>query len=347
MKLIASRRLMLTLIIIFVSVLILLLLILQWSRVVNVFYPFVISIFIAYLLNPLVCMMEQRGIKRSLGIIIIYLAFISILVFICFYMIPQVVTDIGKLTADLPRYSAKVKDIVQSLQENYSKISLPEGIRNAVNNNITRVQGLVTSFLESLITSILNLLSKIFSLALIPILVYYFLKDYKNIGKKLTLLLPHKYRSRIIRICTNIDDVFGSYIRSQVILSLIIAVMTSIVLMILQVDFALIIGILNGITNIIPYFGPIIGAAPAVVIAFLQSPIKALYTLIAIIIIQQVESDIICPKITADIVGLHPLSVIFAMIIGGELFGMTGLILGIPAAAAIKVIYIDITRGLF
>lgn len=324
-----------------------LIILVYWNRIVDLIYPFIISIFTAYLLNPLVCKMEEKGIKRVWGIIIIYAAFLALLLFICFYLMPMLVRDIGKLIDNLPSYSEKIRDVVTSIQDKYSRISLPEGIKNAIDNNFVRLQGSITGYLESVTNSILTLLSKIFSIALMPILLYYFLKDYKKIGSKLVILIPHAYRKRIVRMCTSIDEVFGSYIRSQVILSLIIAVFTSLALLIIGVNFAVILGIINGITNIIPYFGPFIGGIPAVLIAFLQSPLKALYTLIAIAIIQQVESDIISPKITADIVGLHPLTVIFSLIIGGELFGMTGLILCVPAAAALKVIYNDIAKDMF
>lgn len=330
-----------------ILILIILAVYMNWNRITNIAYPFIISVFIAYLLNPLVCKMEQRGIKRTFGIIIIYLIFLGLMLFICFYMMPMIVSDIGKLVADLPGYSARLKGVIESIQDKYSRINLPDTIKNVIDNNVNKVESYISLYLEYVASSIIASLSMIFSIALIPILLYYFLKDFKKIGRKIMLLIPHKYRNHITRLAINIDDVFGNYIRSQIILSAIIAVMTTVVLLVLNIKFAVIIGIINGITNIIPYFGPIIGAAPAVLIALLQSPVKALYTVIAMTIIQQIESDIICPKITADSVGLHPLAVIFSLIIGGELFGMTGLILGVPAAAALKVIYRDIMKDLY
>lgn len=347
MKFHMNRTIRIRIILLLLLIAIVFLIYVIWDKIMDVAYPFMISIFIAYLLNPIVCVMEKKGIKRSVGIIIIYVTFIVFFLFICFYMVPVIVKDIGKLISNMPGYSTKFRDTILFFQDKYSNSGLPAGIKNALNNNIQKLEDYVTLSLESMIAAAVLLLSKIFSIALIPILLYYFLKDFRQIKERIKLLIPRKYRNKVARIGASIDDIFGSYVRSQIILSLITAVMTAIGLLILKIDFALIIGIINGITNIIPYFGPIIGAIPAVLVALLQSPMKALYTIIVIIIIQQIESDIICPKITADSVGLHPVTVILALVIGGELFGIAGLLLGVPVAAALKIIYYDIAKSLF
>lgn len=347
MKLHISKSTIIKIALLLLLLIIVFLFYLFWNKIMDNIYPFIISIFIAYLLNPLVSKMEAKGIKRSVGILIIYIIFISFLFFICFYMIPVIIKDIAKLLNNLPGYTIKFRDTIIFLQDKYSKSGLPVGMKNAIDNNLIKFEYFTTGLLESFITTIISALSKLLSIALIPILLYYFLKDFKVITEKVKLFIPRNYRKQVSRISISIDDVFGNYIRTQIILSIIIAVMTTIALLFLKVDFALIIGIVNGITNIIPYFGPIIGAVPAVLIALLQSPVKALYTVIILTIIQQIESDIICPKIMSESVGLHPLTVIFSLIIGGEIFGIPGLILGVPVAAALKIIYHDVMKGLF
>lgn len=317
------------------------------DTIYDIAYPFVLSILIAYLLNPIVCKMEQKGIKRIAGILIIYGILAVFVTFICIYIIPVIVRDLSKLTGTVPQYNARFNSIKQYIQSKYKDSGIPEGIKNAIDNNIKKIEKYITIYLEEATSLILLYISKAFSFALIPVLSYYFLKDFRIMTRDVKMLIPRKYRNQIVRICSNIDDVFGNYVRSQIILSAFIAILTSAALLIIKIDFALILGLINGITNIIPYFGPIIGAVPAVLIALLQSPEKALYTIIIIIIIQQFESDIISPKITAGIVGLHPITVIFALIIGGKFFGIMGMVLGVPAAAAIKVIYKDVMKNMF
>jgi predicted PurR-regulated permease PerM len=331
----------------FIIFVIILMLIKYRGIVLEIVYPLITSLFIAYLLNPLVCRMELKGIKRSWGIAIIYTIFIFFLFLLCFWIIPVMVKDLGRLIDELPEYNTKFKNAVAFVQSKYSEIGLPTGMKNVIDSNINSIQNFITVYLESAAKNIIAFVSKAFDIILVPILVYYFLKDFKSIIEKLKIIIPRKYRSHTIRISGNIDEIFGNYIRSQIILSLVVAVLTSLMMFLLKVNFALVIGILNGVTNIIPYFGPLFGAIPAIIVALLQSPTKALYTAAALIAIQQLESNIICPKITADSVGLHPVTVILALIIGGKLFGTTGLILGVPAAAAIKVIYRDITKNIF
>ncbi|HBM74498.1 MAG TPA: AI-2E family transporter [Clostridiaceae bacterium] len=310
-------------------------------------HPFILSFFISYLLNPLVTMMERKGIKRSFGIMIIYMVFFILLLLVCAYMVPMLVRDMGKLTGAIPGYSTEFMDFFAYCEEKYQGMQLPKGIKNAIENNINRIQDYIISYIQLVTTFIMSVISKISTIMLIPILVYYFLRDFKNILEKLSKMIPRKYRNQTISVLSNVDGVLGNYVRSQIILSGVIGVMTTVALLILKINFALIIGIINGVTNIIPYFGPVIGAAPAVLVALLQSPGKALITIAVMILIQQIESDIICPKITSESVGLHPLTVIFALIAGGELFGITGLILGVPVLAALKVIYRDVMKSLF
>jgi len=327
--------------------LIIVFLVLYWDIICSIVYPFIISIVGAYLLNPLVCKMEQKGIKRTASIFIIYGLFMIIVVYICFFLIPVVVRDLGRLIGVLPEYNEKFRAAVQYFQYKWSEAGLPQGIKSVIYNNINRVQDYLTQSIESLISVIILYLSKFFNFVLIPILLYYFLKDFNKITEKLKLLIPRRYRKQVVRICSNIDDVFGNYIRSQIILSSVIAVMTTLALILLKIEFAIVIGIFNGIVNVIPYFGPIIGVIPAILIAFLQSPSKALYTMVVLTIIQQIESDIISPKITGDSVGLHPVTVILSLVIGGELFGIPGMIFGVPVAAALKIVYCDVMKSLF
>lgn len=347
MRYLITREFLVKALLVLSLLLILVLFVVYFEWIYDIIYPFAISIFIAYLLNPLVCIMERRGVKRSSSIILIYMIMLFVIFLICFYIMPLIVRDLGELVEILPEYNKKFYDAYKYIQEKYVEIGLPEGIKNAIENNINRIENSVTTYIEHITLTIIGYLSKVMSFALIPILLYYFLKDFNSIAGRVKLLIPRRYRNRITSICLNIDEIFGNYIRSQIILSIIIAVMTSIALLLLDIDFALIIGLVNGITNIIPYFGPIIGTVPAVLIALLQSPVKAIYVTVVMIIIQQIESDLISPKITANSVGLHPVSVIFALVIGGKLFGVMGMILGVPAAAALKVIYRDVMKSLF
>jgi predicted PurR-regulated permease PerM len=135
-----------------------------------------------------------------------------------------------------------------------------------------------------------------------------------------------------------VDKTLGKYIRGQLIVSSLVALMTTLGLLFLKIDYAIIIGAVAGISNIIPYFGPIIGAIPAIAIASLKSPASVLWVIIILIVVQQIESGIISPKVMGDSIGLHPVIVILTLIFGGKVFGFWGIILIMPVVAVIKAV---------
>ena len=198
-----------------------------------------------------------------------------------------------------------------------------------------------------LVDNLISSLESIISLAIVPIVTYYFLVDGELIFNKLLLILPTEKRVIAKKVINHIDKVLSRYIISQLLLSLIIGVLTTIALFILNVKFSILLGVFNGVLNIVPYFGPIIGGLPAVFIALMESPNKALWTLIIIFIIQQIEGNILSPKITGDSTDMHPIIIIILLLIGDKLGGFIGMILIVPLGVIIKVIYEDINDYLF
>ena len=200
---------------------------------------------------------------------------------------------------------------------------------------------------QSLVDNIISYSENILSLALIPIVVYYFLSDGKNILKNLYLLIPVKKRMLTKKIAKDIDKILVKYILSQIFLSFLIGIITLIVLLVLDIKLPIVLSILNGIFNIIPYFGPILGAIPILLIALMDSFSKCLWSAIAIFIIQQIEGNILSPKITGDSTNIHPLVIVILLLVGEKFGGFIGMILVIPIAVVIKVIYEDVNYSLF
>ncbi|MDP4088675.1 MAG: AI-2E family transporter, partial [Bacillota bacterium] len=156
------------------------------------------------------------------------------------------------------------------------------------------------------------------------------------------IFMPLKKRRVFRSLSKDINLVLSKYILSQFLLSALIVVMTFVVLMALKVDFPLLLSLINGIFNIIPYFGPLLGGIPAVIVALLISPKTALWTALCLNLIQQIEGDIIAPKITGDSVDMHPLFVILLLILGGKVGGFVGMVLAVPVAVIVKVIIEDL-----
>ena len=239
-----------------------------------------------------------------------------------------------------------IDSYVESLAQkmNLNNISLFEDIYMRIRDEMNIF---LRTFSNNLFDNILSCLESLISLAIIPIVTYYFLVDGELIFNKLLLILPTEKRIIAKNVITHIDKVLSRYIISQLLLSVIIGVLTTVALLILNVKFAIVLGIFNGIFNIVPYFGPIIGGIPAVFVALMESPNKALWTAFVVFIIQQIEGNILSPKITGDSTNMHPIIIIILLLIGEKVGGFIGMIIIVPIAVIIKVIYEDINDYLF
>jgi len=171
-----------------------------------------------------------------------------------------------------------------------------------------------------------------------PILAVYIIKDWEKIKAALLSILPPASRREAIILTDKIDLVWIEYLKGHLLVSVLVGLATGIVAMIIGVDFALVIGIIAGLTNLVPYFGPILGGIPAIILALAQSWQDGLYMTGAIILIQQLESNWLTPKIIGDKLGMHPLIIVFALLAGGELLGILGMLIAVPLTAALRII---------
>lgn len=309
--------------------------------------PFIFAIALSYILNPMVKYLYKKGIERFWGVLIIYLTIFIALLVISLTLIPKFTEEVKKFIEIMPKYSNDAYDFIYTicLKYNHNIESLPaelDGLKNLLRLNLNKIEGLVLDIITSATNILLNIFSKIIALILVPILTFYFLKDTEKFKRSILLTIPKFCRSSIICIAKDIDKVLGGFIRGQLIVATLIGILTTVSLLILKVQFALLVGVIAGITNIIPYFGPVVGIIPGVLFALMDGPAKAIWVIVIFTIIQQIESALISPKIVGESVGIHPVLVILALIVGGKFFGIIGLLVSIPIVAIIKVIGIHI-----
>jgi predicted PurR-regulated permease PerM len=303
---------------------------------VSILKPFILSIILAYLLNPIVQVFEKRKIGRIFSVIIVYLIFLALILVFAFVLVPRLLKDIKILVVNLPYYSLQFQDMVKSFQDTYINSNLPQGIKDVIDENIINFQDLIIVTLQSFLDSLVNAFSKILNIIIVPVIVFYLLKDAEYFKKQSLLLLPKKHRNKAILLFRDIDNAFGKFIRGQIIVAMFIGILTTAALSILNVKYAVFLGLFAGIANVIPYFGPLIGLFPTVLFALFDSVAKALYAAIAFILSQQIESGILTPKIIGGSVGVHPVYVILSLFVGGKLMGIAGMILAVPVLVAIK-----------
>lgn len=303
----------------------------------------VISFVVAYSIKPIRNSISERfKITKRLSSIIIILTVLVVLVLCLYIMIPTLIKELSNFSELTDGISKTIQDVSDKFKLRESKIY--QDIYIIVMNKLNELSANISN---TLINKSMESFDDILAFAVIPVISYYFLVDGEGIYNKLLLVLPTEKRVIIRTVLKDIDKVLERYIISQFMLSLIIGGLTCILLIVFRVKFAPWLAILNGILNIIPYFGPIIGGVPAIIIALLDSPVKALWIAIGVVVIQQVEGDILAPKITGDSTNLHPIVIIIILLIGERLGGGLGMIIAVPIVVIIKVIYDDINYYLF
>ncbi|WP_347487694.1 AI-2E family transporter [Desulfoscipio sp. XC116] len=306
----------------------------------GIFLSFLLAVVLAYLLYPLVRMVESRGTSRTMSILIVYTAMFFMAAGLVLYGMPHIIAQLNMIAEMVPGYTSQVQKFTASLQVEYARAGIPDAVRRIIDERIIWLEQMLVQMAERVVQIIIGLAGYIFNIILAPIFAYYLLKDVEIFTERAAMFIPSRRRKDVLDLGSEVSRVLHNFIRGYLLVSVITGMMTGIVLALLNMEFALMLGIFAGITNLIPYFGPLIGAIPAIALAMLVSKWMVLKVIIAFVVIQQVEASIISPKILGDRVGLHPLFVILVLLAGGQLFGLTGLILAVPVAAVLRVVYL-------
>jgi predicted PurR-regulated permease PerM len=297
-----------------------------------------IAFVIAYSLKPVQDKLIEKGIGKKISSIIILLGLLIGIVVILVFLIPNVIKE----TLNIGSTFDEFEGIIQNINKGIENLSSNKYFKNVISMALKKVENVVTGFFENAFDSLFEKSGNLLSFAVIPILVYYILSDGHKIGKSIIVFIPLRRRPVLRKLSQDINLVLSKYILSQFLLSALISIMTFIVLLVLGVDFPLLLSLLNGIFNVIPYFGPLLGALPPILVALLTSPKTALWTALLLNFVQQIEGDIISPKITGETVNIHPLFIILLLIAGGKVGGFVGMVMAVPVAVIVKVILEDL-----
>ena len=308
--------------------------------------PFILGAAIAYLANPLVRKLEERQVPRSAAIVLVYLGF-AVVVSVLFYaFVPSLIAELNQVLARLPRETNKIEDLTRGAVGDLKRLPLPVNLQEAINNMIQRSEQLIQQFARQLVDFLVGIFSKLVWFSLAPVLAYYILLDWDAIGQRWLAAVPESFRPAFVLLVQEIDGVLTGFVLGRLIISLVVGALITIGLVLLDVQFAVLLGLIAGIFDLIPYLGPILGGIPAVMLAFLKSPWKALWVAFLFAAVNQLEAVILSPRILGVRVGLHPVVTIFALMAGGNLFGVGGILLAVPAAATLRVVLAFIGRVL-
>lgn len=299
--------------------------------------PFFIAMIISYLLNPVVNMLSRRTVPRSVAVLLIYTLFIASLVTIVMNMLPHLEKQLNELAEHIPQWNAKIQHMIKEYND-HSKDMLPLSIQTGIEKSLTRLEQGISDGIGNMMGGIGSTINHIFIAFIIPFLAFYMMKDAQSIEKSIMTLLPGKKRREIIRLLRDMDQALGNYIRGQLLVSVGVGLLAYIGYLIIGLPYALLLAALVSVFNIIPYLGPIFGVIPALFVAVTESTEMVAGVIIVNLIVQIVEGNVLSPQIVGRTLHMHPLMIIFALLAGGQIGGILGLLLAVPVIAMGKVV---------
>lgn len=341
-----------------------------WKKLTAILQPIIIGIVIAYLINPIMVFFEKHLMRwiepkmkkkvkakklcRGIATLGALAVFILIIVVLLVMLVPQLVESIQGVATTLP------SEVQHLIDKTNKYLSSDSEAANFVEDTLIYATNYIkdwamndllpksNTYLTSITTGLINVFKVLLNIIVgLIVSVYLLFSKETFIGqfKKLNYaLFKPKKANIVIQTARKSNEIFGGFISGKILDSMIIGIICYIVLLIMKMPYPVLVSVIVGVTNIIPFFGPFIGAVPSFIIIVLANPIQGLYFLIFVVILQQVDGNIIGPNILGDSTGLSPFWVIFSIMVGGGLFGFAGMLLGVPTFAVIYYIMQEIMR---
>jgi len=315
----------------------------------RVLTPFFIAFALAYLLDPVTDRLESLKISRTFSVLVLMAGVFSLVTGIGLLIFPLLKLQAEHLVSNLPNYIAIMQEWMYPL---LGVVGEPEKIQGILNRELLKVGELplkvissITSILWGSVAGLFSFILLLANLVIIPVVMFYLLRDYDLINKKMLSFVPARSREQVLSLIKEIDGVLAGFVRGQLMVGLIMAGLYSIGLFFCGTPMSLFIGLLAGLASLVPYLGLVFGFVPAAILTFMQTQDWVLVFGVAGVfaVVQGLEGMIITPRIVGEKIGLHPVAIILAVLLGAEFFGLVGVIVSVPVAAALNVLF---THGL-
>lgn len=304
--------------------------------------PIIVSIILYYLFNPLVNLMERYNISRLWGVIILFLVIIGVIALAINLLIPVIGAQFKSFGNNFPYYVDKVNKFIDSVTK-YSLISNFYGqIQDQLDSLAKKLPSMVSDYFNGFGSKVKNFAEALVNVGVViattPFVLFFMLKDGHRFKEFSTNLMPPKFRKDFHDLLDKMSLQVDSYIQGQIIVSFCIGILLFIGYSIIGLDYSLILASIAAVTSVVPYIGPTIAISPAIIIALITSPIMLLKLVVVWTAAQFIEGHFISPNIMGKTLKIHPLTIIFILLSAGNLLGVVGVILGIPAYAILKVL---------
>lgn len=306
--------------------------------------PFVVGLLLAYLGDPVVDRLEKKKVPRTLGVSVVFLIFFIVFLLIFLLLVPVLETQLKILFSRIPDYIDASMGFLQPFLIKTIGVDIAvlevERLKEIANQHWDEAGGIIRSLVSTISQSSMVIIAWIANIALTPVITFYMLRDWDNFVAYINDLLPRTEQPMISRLAKESDEVLGGFLRGQLMVMLALGTIYSIGLWMVGVDLALLIGMTAGILSFVPYLGLVIGVVIAGLAILFQTGdmVDLMLVFLVFIIAQMIEAILLTPLLVGERIGLHPVTVIFAVLAGGQLFGFFGVLLALPVAAILGVI---------
>lgn len=301
----------------------------------NILVIFIISAFLAFVLHPLIELLDH-WLPRIVAILLVYLVLAVIFAVAGILLVPLIMYQFNGFLSSLPQFVAEGKDLFDSLHTRY--FALPDAGQSVVDRTLEQVQALAGTVARQAIPAAIQLITRLASLLIVPVLTFFILLDYRGYGRMILTLTPKRSRRSVTDLLKRLDEALWAFIRGESLLMLSVGLATSLGLYLVGMPYPVVFGVLAGLLEVIPNLGPTVTFIVVTLVALAISPVLALKAGSVAIVVQLLENSVLVPVVMATTVKLDPVTVALAVVIGGSLAGPLGVLVAIPLAVAIKVV---------
>ncbi|HFI0541994.1 TPA: AI-2E family transporter [Streptococcus suis] len=307
-----------------------------------VLLPMILTGLLYYLLNPMVDWMEKHKISRTVGISILFVLISLLIIWGLAVAIPSIQEQVTSFAQNLPANIQKIEGQVTSLLQDQRF----EQFRPTALELLNKVNDQAVAYAQKFSTSAVNWASNLISTAsqiivavlIMPFILFYLLRDGQYLNKHITQYLPTKWREPIGTVLSDVNGQLSNYVRGQVTVAIIVALMFSVMFSIIGLSYPITLGVMAGFLNLIPYLGSFLAMIPAVILGLIAGPIMLIKVLVVFMIEQTIEGRFVTPLIIGSSLSIHPITILFVLLTAGQMYGVLGVLLGIPIYASIKVL---------
>lgn len=306
--------------------------------------PFIVAALLAYMGDPVADKLEAWGLSRTLSVVVVFFSIVLGLLLVFLFLIPVLETQIKTFVMMVPRYiEFMVSTLAPYLQSKFGvdpSVLEMDRLKELISSNWQETGGFIRNAVQTLSKSGFVVLNWIANIALVPILSFYLLRDWDRIVAYVDDLLPRSIQPTIAKLAKESDEILGAFVRGQLMVMLGLGILYSLGLWLVGLDFALLIGLVAGLVSFVPYLGLVVGIGVAGTAILFQThePLDLLKVAAVFGAAQILEGTVLTPLLVGERIGLHPVTVIFAVLAGGQLFGFFGILLALPVAAVLAVI---------